>query len=55
MNNEYSAIYKRWTRFLKENNLFVNYVTYVVENAFHILRYITYIQSFILKMVSVMI
>ena len=31
MNNEYSAIYKRWTRFLKENNLFVNYV---VENCF---------------------
>ena len=34
MNNEYSAIYKRWTRFLKENNLFVNYVTYVVEKCF---------------------
>ena len=26
MNNEYSAIYKRWTRFLKENNRFVYYV-----------------------------
>ena len=31
MNNEYSAIYKRWTRFLKENNRFVYYV---VENCF---------------------
>lgn len=27
MNNEYSIIYKRWTRFLKENNRFVYYVT----------------------------
>ena len=27
MNNEYSSIYKRWTRFLKENNMFVYYVT----------------------------
>lgn len=50
MNNEYSAIYKRWTRFLKENNLFVNYVTYVVEKCFsyttiHNLHSIFYIKN----------
>lgn len=45
MNNEYSALYKKWTRFLKEKNMFIDYVTkkcfsyttkYILDSIFYL-------------------